>query len=273
MTAAAYPVPIWLPRRRRIVSPAEWLRERERERAVSKAIATDANLGSNTSTSAMPSLVTALAASSASRIFFFAVYYSDTGFVTGMTAGGGLTWDVAGSHKHPDNGWRLTILTADAPSGLAQTTTLTSTNAGVVEGAVAAYSFTGMVTGDTGYLTGTPTGSDGYDQNWTSGNVTTTDADALVLCLHSGPGAATQSTTITAPPLELLDVGVAGDGHAHLSASYQIVSATGTYSVSGACAIGVYIDCDIILAVKAASGAPPPAGPKLRVHAPALRLR
>lgn len=163
--------------------------------------------------------------------------------VTASVAGGSLTWtnDVQ-KNGTVDTNYHLAIFTAQAPSGLASSTTITATFSG--------NAFGRSICGDywTGVATSTPkdqtsTAGSNTGTAWNGGSITTTNADDLIVLMGWGD-VVTTTNTPTAPATEVEDFNIVTDA-ASWAMEYRIVAATNTYSLAGtwASAPGEWLGC------------------------------
>ena len=232
------------------------------------AIALDANLGSVTDNT---TLTTAAAAAAGSRIIVFMGWIDSAAELTGFS-GGGLSWVVDHTETSLTTGYDLAFISADAPSGLASSTNLTATfsPSPAFGPGFNAYSFTGLEDGASGYFDGVSTIDSTAADAWTTNNLTTTNADDLLLAMsfqtdrpNNAPvGAATELVQFTA------------EGTNFVAVEYRIVSATGTYSRGGTWSGGaaVFIQDNLLVAYKAPF-VPPVPGPELQIVRPGIAWR
>lgn len=187
------------------------------------AIAFDASLGTVTNSG---TLTTSAAAASGSRIFACVGWFSSTQTLTGGTTSG-LTWVV--DHQFRAFGdANVGIMSADAASGLASSSTIVPTFSGSVTlRGLGAFSFTGLATGSSGYVDATATGSTSTSAgDWTTNNLATTMADTLLVGVSVADCVAGQSENVNYT--EALDF-IWFSGQA-LGAAYRIVSSAATYN-------------------------------------------
>jgi len=255
----AYPVPIYLPRRRRIVTPGEWLRDkleerrREREATIVRAIEFDGSIATPVTDTA--SIVTN-AVAAAGRVWMAVVWNDPTATLTGGS-GGGLTWVVDRQDVWAAIDSNLGFLSADAPSGLGSGVTLTPQFSDAVDfgPGICAFSFTGVEVGDTGYLDGTPPADkEDFSTSWTTNDIVTTNDDDLIFGLSSSDAAS--HTPIANYPEVVGDF--LSEGSTRMVVVYRIVTAAGTYNPGGTWG-GLSFQHNIGLAYKAATGEAPPA--------------
>jgi hypothetical protein len=195
------------------------------------AIALDKSLGSANGGGGNQSqvqLTTSQAAAAGSKIFVAVGHFRNA--VTGVSDNGpGLTWSQVSEVANGSN--YISLYMADAPSGMASGTVITVTfaAANTLSPQICAASWTGVVTGTTtdgGAKTGTGSGT-----GWSTAGITTTNADALVVCAGKGGAGADNTDTPLTNYLELYDFGF-GTGD-FITLMYRIVSATGTYTPGG----------------------------------------
>jgi hypothetical protein len=154
--------------------------------------------------------------------------------VAGTFSGGGLTWSTDQTNSFNFGFvFSIGIFSAPAPSGLASGSVLTLTGAAGIDANISVCYVTGMD------LSGTRKdvshGQGASTANWDSGAATTTNADDLLIggSLIDGSATATAMTsTPAAGETELFDWINSGDDWAS-TVAYQIVSATGSQSISG----------------------------------------
>jgi hypothetical protein len=243
------------------------------------ALAFDHNLTSspftaNSAQSTWP-VNTSIAASANSKIVLLVSWWTDlnnSGLPpTVVTASGGsLTWhtDIIATNNNGDG---ISIISADAPSGLASNTTLNvtlnQTQAGGEE--LSAMSFTGVATGTTTEPTNSNNSNVSLSQHWTSGAITTTNANDLLVGFNvcddgispCGSGSYTPDTNWT----EVHDFNEVTSAASYESV-YRIVSSTGSYTAGGTTTQGVTTAPDYvgaIVAYKAAGSNSTAAAPTL----------
>jgi hypothetical protein len=194
------------------------------------AIALDQLLGSNT---AGASITTGAAAAAGSRLFYICEDFSTSLAITGFSASGGLTWVVDRAKPADSNNVNVIVASADAPSGLASSTTITPTLTGGTVTTAVLFSFTGIAGGASGYLTGTPPNpvTTFSPSSWTTPSLTTADADALILGAVGHDGTTPFSSTPTSGS-ELYDIHNSGTTQT-LTAVYRIVSSINAYTTAG----------------------------------------
>jgi hypothetical protein len=206
------------------------------------AIALDQVVGTaSTSLTGQTSLVItpSNAAASGSRVFVAAGCFNTSGVVASSVSGGSLTHvrDSADTSTATAHGARGALFSADAPSGLGTGVgnNLTITWPSGVDAAIAiAFSFTGLATGASGYLSGTPplaTVAAG-GTTWTSPALTTLDADALALAILFLDGVTSDVVTATSPATEITTFPNATSTEG-TSGNYKILAATGAAAMSG----------------------------------------
>jgi hypothetical protein len=145
-------------------------------------------------------------------------------------SGGGLTWTV--DHSQPFNGainWGFAVASAQAPAGLAASTVITvnMTGGGVLGLLIGGWYCTGL---DTGAPVDVHTGQNQTADPWSTGNVSTTVADTLVIggSLRNGQGTNTPSGGAN----ELQDFQYATEQWSQCT-EYKILSAAGSVSLDG----------------------------------------
>lgn len=219
------------------------------------ALAFDADLGSAASAA---SLTTSAAAASGSRVIVFLWWFDATANLTGGSWGGGLTWVADHQFRGSGGGDQCCgIASADAPSGLASSTSITPTFSAAVDfgPAIAAVSFTGVETGASGYIDVTSTGKDDFEETWTTNNLVTTNADDLLVAISVQDPLTDHAAT--SPATEIHDW--LAEGAQNQATVYRIVSSTGTYTIGGVWSGGtVNYQNNIGAAYKAAGAAAEP---------------
>lgn len=145
-------------------------------------------------------------------------------------SGGGLSWSIDLQGPNPTaSGEVIAIASAQAPSGLAASTTITGTWASTaIAQVMGAFSFTGVATSSpvdaAGTVNGATTGT-----AWTTNNVTLAAGSVLVGASYSESEAT--GSTITAPSIEAAEV-VDAAAYA-LTSGYRIEASGGAVSVAG----------------------------------------
>jgi len=234
MAALSYPVPIWLPRRRRIVTPGEWLREKaeerrhEREQAISRAIVFEGSIATPVTDTAS---ITTNAVAPVGRIHVVAVWNDPTATLTGAS-GGGLTWVADHQDVWAAIDDNIGFLSADAPAGLGSGVTITPTFSDSVDfgPGLCAFAFSGLEGGASGYLDGTPPADvEDFNEAWFTNDIVTTNPDCVLLACSSSD-AASHAPIANYPE-------VVGDflseGANRMVVVYRIVSAAATYNPGG----------------------------------------
>jgi hypothetical protein len=146
--------------------------------------------------------------------------------------GGSLDWTLDSSDV-AESGFRRAILSAQAPSGLASSTTITPTWGGTGEAndyrAMFVCSFTGVKTSspvDTSQV-----GDEANDNSWTT-NAMTHQAGSLLIGMSAfEAGNPAPTSTPTSPAVELYDNGVTDT--ASITAAYRIEASGGSNAVAG----------------------------------------
>lgn len=143
---------------------------------------TPVSLGTATNTA---SIVTSGAVPPNSRVFLFVWWFESGGTCTGAT-GGGLTWVVDHQFESANAaGNHLAILSADAPSGMSDGTTLTPTFSTAVDfgpGIAAAYA-QDVAGGSSGYIDVIAADVDNFAEAWESGAMNSTLDGDLILSM------------------------------------------------------------------------------------------
>ncbi len=195
------------------------------------AIAIDqADLGGTIGTADATTVQFTTTAAVASGGFIVVVggWFGAGGATVSSVSGGGLTWSVDDSGS--DTNSACFIASAQAPSGLASSTTITVTFSGTVSvPTVSGLSFTGVATSSA--LDGTTLGPVHVSTAaWSSGNYTTSAA-AVVVGVNWSEGAVA-SNTETSPSVEAHEYIHGVDHYGHV-AEYRIESSAGAYPVAG----------------------------------------
>lgn len=213
--------PLWLPPRR---PPCDLPQRRV---WTPQAVALDQNLGTGSNNGIVTVAINTAAVTAVGAKIFALISWFHSTLATVSVSGGSLTWT---NLKQVANGSdRFAIFSADAPSGLASNTAITTTIAsgpgGLLVGLV---SFTGLTTGATADTTNqnTTTGT-----GWSSGAAAPTAVGYLLI---GGAGnETTGSTTSTATNgTEIHDLWntAAGQG---LGTGYIIAASTASQAVTG----------------------------------------
>lgn len=222
------------------------------------AIAFDQNLGAaqdatGTTSTTTIALTTSAAAVTGSRVFVVVNWFGVR--TLSSVSGGGLTWVVDKSQTNGSD--RVAIASADAPSGLASGTVITATLSGVATGkAIGGASATGIVTGSSGYLDVTGGNNPAAGTAWTSGNITTTNANDFIIAVAMADTSNNgMSSTPTSPSIEIHDqpFNAAGEG---MTSAYRIETVTGTIAIAGAWNLSATVGTTVAIAsYKAAAAA------------------
>ena len=210
------------------------------------------------------------AVAAAGRVWMGVGWNDPTATLTGAT-GGSLTWVVDHQDVWAAIDSNIGFLSADAPSGLASGVTLTPSFSDAVDfgPGICAFSFTGVETGASGYLDGTPPADkEDFSASWTTNNIVTTNADDVIFGLSTSD--ATSHTPIANYPEVVGDF--LYEGSNRMVVVYRIVSSASTYNPGGTWG-SLSFQHNIGIAYKAASGAPPPEGPTLRTISSPVRYR
>lgn len=141
----------------------------------------------------------------------------------------GLSPQIAAQGKHPSDNWSVAIGYAQAPAGLASTSTVTANFSATTAGRqIGVYSFTGVATSSPVDVTGTAntTGAAG----WTTGSLALAAGSVLIGASHCDGGSAAASA-ITSPSIEAIDW---GDGsNTSVTSGYRIEAVAASYTVAG----------------------------------------
>lgn len=188
-----------------------------------------AQLGAASSTTA--SLTMAHAASVNTRICVWASNFGAETPASCADAGATLTW-VRDILADDANGTTGAWFSADCPAGLSSTLTVTYSAAASVR-CIAAFSFTGLATGSSGYLTGTPAFLNEFGTaDWATPNITTV-GEALLIAGVYADGAAATSDTATSPAFMVHDAFDSSGTTAKTITAYKILAASGTNNIAG----------------------------------------
>lgn len=202
-------------------------------------------LGQNASSSTLK-LTTSAAAVSNARVFVFVDWYGASGTLSSLS-GGGLTWTIDVQAKDSTD-YHTAIASASAPTGLPASTVLTATfSANVINGLIAAGSFTGIAS--TSPRDATASNLQDGVAAWT-GSVQTTNANDLVV---GWSGVDTITTNTAAPPsTKIFDFGNTDLGE-RATAQYRIDTTAGTKTINGtwANASGATANSTVLAAYKA----------------------
>lgn len=151
--------------------------------------------------------------------------------ITGAS-GGSLTWTVDVSDD-TESGFRRAILSAQAPSGLASSTTITITWGGGGETndtrQVMGFSFTGVKTSSP--VEDSQIGAEANDANWTTNALTHSAGSLLVGMSVLESGNPAQTSTPTSPAIEVYDNGITDN--TSMTIAYRIEASGGSNAVAG----------------------------------------
>lgn len=215
------------------------------------ALAFDTLLGTNTApTSATTiTLTTTAAAAAGSKIFVDCANFSASQALTAFS-GGGLTWNI--DLQATNGSQRYARVSADAPAGLAASTVLTATfGTGSADKSISAFSATGVATGIT--YDGTNTSTAGAGATWSSGAITTANANDILVGGGTEDGSGTATATPDTNYIEANDFLNATSTECWESV-YRIVGATGTYTAGGTFSPSGTQSVGLIVAYKEAAG-------------------
>ena len=234
------------------------------------ALAFDANLGTVTNSG---TLDTTAAGAAGSRIFAFVWWFGTQTATDASSWGGGLDWVVDKQFRGSGGGdQNVCIGTADCPGGWTLGTDIVPTFSATPSfgPGIAAASFTGVETGASGYLDGTPpAGVDDFNEVWATGSIVTTNADDLLIGFSVG-GSGTSNTAAT-NYTEIHDW--VAEGTQRCATVYRIVASASTYTPGGTWSTTVDFQTNVGAAYKASGGAPPPDAPTLRTITSPVRWR
>jgi|SRR3990167_4899606 len=182
-------------------------------------------------------LTTSGAVPAASRIVIAAGGWDSLARTITGVSGGGLTWVEDADAQHA-SGEVVGVYSADAPSGLASGTVITVTfSASVDDRFVGGWYMQGAVTGSNpATYRGTVVNgnSQGTGTGWTTGNMASIDAGALIFAATNNAWAtpATRTSAPVAPSVEIHDIMVSSEFGDYVS-EYQTIASAGTYAVAG----------------------------------------
>jgi hypothetical protein len=191
------------------------------------AVALDQNLGSGSNNGLTTVVINTAAATASGAKIFALVSWFHTTTATVSVSGGSLTWT---NLKQVANGSdRFAIFCADAPSGLAINTAITTTIASGAGGLlVGLVSFTGLTTGTTVDTTNqnTTTGT-----SWSSGAAAPT-AVGYLLIGGAGNEVSVSTTSTATAGTEVHDLwnSAAGQG---LATGYIVAASTASQAITG----------------------------------------
>lgn len=216
------------------------------------ALAFDANLGTNTGPAAASTiaLVTTTAVAADGKIFIdVGIFGAET---LSSVSGGGLTWNV--DLKASNGSEHYARASADAPAGLASGTTITATFTGSTSGdrSISGFSATGVATGTT--YDGTNSSTAGAGASWSSGSITTANADDILVGGGTEDGSGTATATPNSGYTEANDFNNATSAECWESV-YQIVAATSSYTAGGTFSPTGTQSVGLLVAYKATAGA------------------
>ena len=203
--------------------------------SVPAALATAVVPGTTNATIALTSTATV---PSSSKIWAIVTWFHSTVTLSSV-AGGSLSWTIDHQSKNGSTG--VAIVSADAPSGLASSTTITATfsASGAADQQMAAYSSTGVLSG-VGAAYGAIGGSNNASTSWDAGATTVLSGDILI-GVSKFEDSVTTTSTPTGGNTELEDWN-SGSGFA-TTTTYQIgtgasIHAQGTWSNTSAASLG-----------------------------------
>lgn len=186
-------------------------------------------------------LTTNVTVPSGSFIVLGITFYNSGTTLSGVADNGpGLTYsNVRQRNGTVDTNHRVTMETAQAPSGMASGTVITATfSAGSFGRAIFGAYFTGIATSSPNDVfadNGSATAASPV--SWNTGSATTTNADDLAVSVYWGDGqtGGTNAPASTTPTTnEILDFNNAGGGNnAAWNMQYRILTATGSFNLAG----------------------------------------
>lgn len=213
------------------------------------AIGTPTGIGTNTTAGPSTNVSTTGTVPSGALVIMVVGTGINSGTSVITASGGGLTWatDVSNlfSGVIP---WYLSVFSAQAPSGLAASSTLTASCTGsFIANMVAVVYCTGL---DTSSPKDISDGNGASATNWDTTATTTTVADTLVIggCIHDG----LTSNTATGGATELQDFQYATDAWT-MATEYKILAATASTSLTGTWLAGANNYSAAFVAYKAAA--------------------
>lgn len=147
-------------------------------------------------------------------------------------SGGGLTWSVDKAYEWSGGGFarRIAIVSAQAPAGLASSTSITASFVGSSAQVrlIGGMSFMGVATSSP--VDGTPLGSNADSvAAWTSGSYAISAGSVVVAASYSDSNSLNVATS---PSVEAWEYDDVGDGVA-CATEYRIESSAGSYAVEG----------------------------------------
>ena len=179
--------------------------------------------------------------------------YASTSTITGVS-GGGLTWTVD-KQSVTTGGAGVGMASAQAPSGLASSTTITASFSGsdVQFSSIAGLSFTGVATSSPVDGTAQDAGATMGTGAWTSGSYAIAAGSVLVGMDWQDATVSPSGHTPTSPSVEAYEHIHAVDKYGQ-ALVYRIESSAGSYTVAGTWAVATR-DKWVAVAYKAAAGA------------------
>jgi hypothetical protein len=210
------------------------------------AVAFGAALGEVHTTGAgtTKAVTTSASVPSGGKIILNVMWFSATGTLSSVS-GGSLTWTVDKQQQSGATSYRTGIASADAPAGLASSTTITATfSASADTSGLQCYYITGADT-----VAPDTTGGAGGNSGTAAATLTTGNANDFIASSMWVDFLATDITP-SSGFTEVYDV-VHTDGE-KMECSYQVVAATSTYTVGGTFSANPWVVCGV--AYKAAAG-------------------
>lgn len=268
---SGYAVPLYLPRRRRFVTPGEYLREkvaqarREREAVIARAVVTRTQVTTADQATGVTHAISGVTIPAGSLGILRFGYQSDTVTISSVADSGGNTWPVAVSvHSASGDSQTSAIAYLVAPAGglSAATITVTLSATSTLAGHVAYFdSDTGWASQATvldktsGFNTGLVTG-------WTSNaTATTTQADELLVGVAYSGGAINGGTSTPGAGWTEENEQALTHGY-ELVTEWQHVTAAGAYAATGTWSAAEIAACCIATFKTAGGAAAPPSPPR-----------
>ena len=181
------------------------------------------------------------------------VGWFDNGATLSSVSGGGLTWTIDKQGKGAvSNSQNSAIVSAQAPSGLASSTSITATfSAAVVAREIGGTSFTGVATTTPAEATDGPVTIDGTPSSTYTTNSVAISAGSMLFAATYNETTNTTSTP-AAGCTEAIDLNYAGG--TTLTSNYRIEASAGSYTVGGTWASGACKSVTNAVSYKAAAG-------------------
>lgn len=216
---------------------------------------------------------TTTSAVAAGGFIVLSVGWFDSAVNLSSVAGGGLTWtvDKQGRAAGGPGSSNAALVSAQAPSGLATSTTITATFSGTTPTArmIGGSSFLGVATSAPVDTTNGPIGVNVAAAGWATGSTTIAAGSLLIATCYAETTNTT--STPTSPSIEALDWSIGGGGVTQTTA-YRIEASAGSYTVAGTFAVNVQSDTNAVAYLEAAGAAEPlVVAPRTRVSRTGMR--